>query len=77
MSKLRTTTKVQLTIEVQSPTTWQPGCSARQIFVGEEKEAKRQAREYAEAKEKRSRSRFYTALKARDVAFVNETTIGP
>ncbi len=46
------------------------------VFVGEEKEAKRQAREYAEAKEKRSRSRFYTALKARDVAFVNETTIG-
>lgn len=39
MSKLRTTTKVQLTIEVESPTTWSPGCSARQIFDNAGKEA--------------------------------------
>ncbi len=39
MPKLRTTTKVQITIEVQSPTTWQPGCSARQIFDAAGKEA--------------------------------------
>ena len=47
------------------------------VFVGEEKEAKRQATEYAQARDKRSRNRVYRAVKARDVAFVNETTIGP
>lgn len=47
------------------------------VFVGENKEAKRQALEYARAKESRSRNRLYTAVKAKSPVFVNETTIGP
>lgn len=49
--------------------------SVDNVFVGEEKEAKRQATEYAQARDKRSRNRVYRAVKAKDVAYVNDKSI--